>query len=138
MSDVRDDERCNSTRGEGQGSLGPCLDCGYVRRLLPAWAKNGVVFALDGVSYRIVAAGCSTNGPLPNGRSFHRGRQNAHFRDYVIAEPRGKAVAWSLPQAACALADISSALLGLREMPRFTPEDLERALHLAHDEGASP
>ena len=95
-----------------------CPWCKYAPRTAPTWAQHGVAFALDGRSYRVVSVG-STN----------RYSNGLHFEDMICAELLS-AEPWSLPEPPAAVADVSRALDVLfKELPRFRPADMERALH---------
>ncbi len=103
-----------------EGSTEACKRCGFTRPPLPAWAVVGAVFALDGNTYRIVAAGGSSNR-----------RTNANHSEETVHAELVEAAPWEgLPDAPCSKDAVGASLQALFSLPIFFVDDLRRAIHV--------
>jgi hypothetical protein len=96
------------------------------RFTLPSWAKPGVIFALNGVVWRIVATGAHNNTP--------RRQHDMPIVEYVSCEPVS-GERWNLPPAPCPKADLLESLHRLGDLRRFVADDLDKALVEAERSG---
>jgi hypothetical protein len=121
-----EEERTLTCDGHTLSDEVTCVKCGNPpRKRIPAWAKQGAIFAMSGTVYRVVTLACSTNARTPG---------NAHFTDYIYAEPL-KSIPWRFPETPSTEDAIAAALSRLRELPCVFAHELEHATRLVPPEG---